>query len=91
MMASIFFTERLPGISKLQSAASFDVARGAVWSILQQVPETLTIAANYDDPEPASSTGFPKSRVYAKLLTRLISECYQTFNGQTAEVEPDGA
>jgi hypothetical protein len=34
-------------------------------------------------------TGFPKSRVYAKLLTRLILECYQTFNGQTAGVEPD--
>jgi len=26
MMASIFFTERLPGISKLQNADSFDVA-----------------------------------------------------------------
>ena len=36
-------------------------------------------------------TGFPKSRVYAKLLARLISERYQTFNGQTAEVEPDAA
>ncbi len=35
-------------------------------------------------------TGFPKSRVYAKLLTGLISKCYQTFNRQTAEVEPDG-
>ena len=36
-------------------------------------------------------TGFPKSRVYAKLLTALILERYQTFNGQTAEAEPDGA
>ena len=35
-------------------------------------------------------TGFPKSRVYAKLLMGLISECYQTFNRQTAEAEPDG-
>jgi hypothetical protein len=35
--------------------------------------------------------GFPKSRVYAKLLTSLFLECYQTFNGQTAELEPDGA
>jgi hypothetical protein len=24
------------------------------------------------------------------LLTSLISKCYQTFNGQAAEVEPDG-
>jgi hypothetical protein len=24
------------------------------------------------------------------LLTGLISKCYQTFNRQTAEVEPDG-
>ena len=34
--------------------------------------------------------GFPKSRVYAKLLTGLISKCYQTFNRQTAELDPDG-
>jgi hypothetical protein len=36
-------------------------------------------------------SGFPKSRVYAKLFVGLISECYQTFNGQTAEIEPGGA
>jgi hypothetical protein len=36
-------------------------------------------------------TGFLKSRVYAKLLTRLISEHYQTFNRQVEEVEPDTA
>jgi hypothetical protein len=30
MMASIFFTERLPGISKFR-VQWFDVARGAVW------------------------------------------------------------
>jgi hypothetical protein len=35
--------------------------------------------------------GFLKSRVYAKLLTRLISEHYQTFNRQVKEVQPDGA
>jgi hypothetical protein len=35
--------------------------------------------------------GFPKSRVYAKLLARLISERYQTFKGQAAEVEADAA
>lgn len=34
---------------------------------------------------------FLKSRVYAKLLTRLILECYQTFNGLPAELEPDAA
>lgn len=31
--------------------------------------------------------GFLVSRVYAKLLTRLIWECYQTFNGQPVESE----
>jgi hypothetical protein len=36
-------------------------------------------------------TGFLKSRVYAKLLMRLISERYQTFNRQVEEVLPDGA
>ena len=36
-------------------------------------------------------TGFPKSRVYAKLLMRLISERYQTFNGQLEEVEANTA
>ena len=34
--------------------------------------------------------GFPKSRVYAKLLMRLISERYQTFNGQIAGVDAGG-
>jgi hypothetical protein len=51
-MASIFFTERLPGISKLQNVDSFDVARGAV-VVDPSGSEKLTIAANYDDPEPA--------------------------------------
>jgi len=35
---------------------------------------------------PPSSAGFLKSRLYAKLLTGLISECYQTFNGQPVGV-----
>jgi hypothetical protein len=30
---------------------------------------------------PIISAGFLESRVYAKLLTGLISVCYQTFNG----------
>jgi len=51
----------------------------------------LTIAANCDDHELGFLIGFLKSRVYAKLLTRLISERYQTFNRQVKEVEPDAA
>ena len=51
----------------------------------------LIIAANCDDHELGSSTGFLKSRVYAKLLMRLISERYQTFNRQVKEVAPDAA
>jgi len=35
---------------------------------------------------PSFSAGFLKSRVYAKLLTGLIWECYQTFNGQPGGV-----
>ena len=34
-------------------------------------------------------SGFLKSRVYAKLLTGLIWECYQTFNGQPGGVRGD--
>ena len=45
------------------------------------------VAANCDDPEPAWLAGFLNSRVYAKLLMRLISERYQTFNRQMEEVE----
>jgi hypothetical protein len=52
-------------------------------------PGLLIIAANCDDRELGFPTGFLKSRVYAKLLTRLISERYQTFNRQVEEVEPD--
>jgi hypothetical protein len=51
----------------------------------------LNIAANCDDRELGFPTGFLKSRVYAKLLTRLISERYQTFNRQVKEVTPDDA
>jgi hypothetical protein len=36
-------------------------------------------------------TGFLKSRVYAKLLTLLISERYQTFIRHAEEVKPEGA
>jgi hypothetical protein len=51
----------------------------------------LIIAANCDDPELGFPTGFLKSRVYAKLLTWLISERYQTFNKQMEEGWPDVA
>jgi len=51
----------------------------------------LIIDANCDDHKLCILTGFLKSRVYAKLLTRLISERYQTFNRQVEEVEPDTA
>ena len=51
----------------------------------------LIIAANCDDHELGFLSGFLKSRVYAKLLTRLISERYQTINRQVEEVEPDTA
>jgi hypothetical protein len=42
------------------------------------------IAADSDDLS-LQLTDFLKSRVYAKLLMRLISERYQTFNGQMEE------
>jgi hypothetical protein len=51
----------------------------------------LIIAATCDDHELGFPTGFPKSRVYAKLLMRLIWERYQTFNRQVEEVWPDAA
>jgi hypothetical protein len=46
-----------------------------------QWPRTATILSRLP-------SGFLKSRVYAKLLVRLISERYQTFNRQMEEVEP---
>jgi hypothetical protein len=49
----------------------------------------LIIAADCDDPERGFPTGFLKSRVYAKLLTQLISKRYQTFNRRVEEVVPD--
>ncbi len=39
----------------------------------------LIIDADCDDHELGFLTGFLKSRVYAKLLTWLISERYQNF------------
>jgi hypothetical protein len=51
-------------------------------------PVLLILAADCDDTELGIPTGFLKSRVYAKLLMRLISERYQTFNRQVKEVGP---
>ena len=67
---------------------------GAVWfdpCNRQSAPGLLIIDANCDDHKLGTSTGFLKSRVYAKLLTRLISERYQTFNRHVEEVEQDTA
>jgi hypothetical protein len=65
---------------------------GAVWfdPCIRQ-SQLLIIDADCDDHELSFLTGFLKSRVYAKLLTRLISEYYQTFNRQVEEVEPGTA
>jgi hypothetical protein len=49
-------------------------------------PGLLIIAADCDDRERCIPIGFLKSRVYAKLLMRLISERYQTFNRQMEEL-----
>ena len=63
----------------------------------RQMPEMiqqsrlLIIDADCVDHKLRSSTGFLKSRVYAKLLTRLISERYQTFNRRVEEVALDTA
>ena len=54
-------------------------------------PELLILAAECDDNERGIPTGFLKSRVYAKLLMRLISERYQTFNRQVKEDWPGDA
>ena len=48
------------------------------------------IAADSDDLS-LQLTDFLKSRVYAKLLMRLISERYQTFNRQLEGVEANTA
>jgi hypothetical protein len=73
-MASIFFTERLPGISIFQSAAlsTWRLARWLFEGFLAASPSPL-MAGGPDDPEQASRAGFLarvgflKSRVYAKL------------------------
>jgi hypothetical protein len=56
-----------------------------------KAPECSLFAADCDNRELGILTGFLKSRVYARLLMCLISERYQTFNGQVEEVGPDAA
>jgi hypothetical protein len=49
----------------------------------------LSVGGRPDVGRPASTTnrsGFPKSRLYAKSLMGLISECYQAFNRHFAYV-----
>jgi hypothetical protein len=76
MMASIFFTERLPGISILQTAALFRrCARCASYPIAcpdgQPAKLILALAGEHHDPERILPR-FPKSRVYAKLLVAPV-------------------
>jgi hypothetical protein len=94
-MASIFFTERLPGISKWQIVSmsqpgEFSLAPSGL-ILASGKAGLLIIDANCDDHKLRFPTGFLKSRVYAKLLTWLISERYQTFNKRVEEVVPDTA
>jgi len=82
-MASIFFTERLPGISKWQIVSMSQPGESLAPSgliLASGKAGLLIIDANCDDHKLGFPTGFLKSRVYAKLLTWLISERYQTFN-----------
>src|SRR5437660_647185 len=87
MMASIFFTDFASRrFLKFQTAAHSQrlcgrATRSMLGTILGpgELPE---ITRDY----PSSSAGFLKSRVYAKLLTALILECYQTFNGRPVGV-----
>jgi hypothetical protein len=44
--------------------------------------QTHFVVAGFIAGAAPSKAGFLKSRVYAKLLKRLIFKCYQTFNKQ---------
>ena len=59
--------------------------------VIQQNRNCSFSSLTCDDLGLSTPTGFLKSRVYAKLLTRLILERYQTFNGQVEEVWPANA
>jgi hypothetical protein len=56
MMASIFFTERLPGISIFETAGWLRVLRKVIRSsVLASSRAHCIVAGEHDDPEPASS------------------------------------
>jgi hypothetical protein len=74
-MASIFFTERLPGISIFQTAGLFATLR-AVRKLFDRPSQILATPSDYRQTatptlfiagEPGGPERFPKSRVYAKL------------------------
>jgi hypothetical protein len=92
-MASIFFTERLPGTSNIESCTAWPTsrcrARRIGWSddritervhhaAQEQIPQTGTVEpAAFIEGEPDGSSGFLKSRVHAKFIGRRILKRYQ--------------
>jgi hypothetical protein len=84
-MASIFFTERPPGhfqIHKVQRRRQAAHRAGLYDCLFADFAQLSGDGQPYVG-RPASTTnrsGFLKSRLYAKSLTSLILECYQTFN-----------
>jgi hypothetical protein len=100
-MASIFFTERLPGISIFQNvASSLRLAHGLFEGMSWASNPHAFVASEPEDPARVRMLaprlvsrlaslpefGFLKSRVYAKLLRRLILKRYQTFNGYPSQL-----
>src|SRR4029079_5910496 len=81
MMASIFFTERLPAFSDFR----VQMASKRVAQLVRSAPATDRDTQQWSKDDHMS--GFLKSRVYAKLLKLSISECFQPFNGQILEIE----
>jgi hypothetical protein len=87
-MASIFFTESLPGIFDISERDVVDMAtaglvfEGFSGSSLTSIGgrQTGQSGLSFQSWRPCQIR-LLKSRVYAKLLTRPILECYQTFNG----------
>src|SRR6202011_4439150 len=105
MMASIFFTERLPGTSIFRTALLFPrCACCAACSItcpghsrgaprcparVRRKRERLGMPFHCREHDE-SKAGFLKSRVHAKLLKPLILKCYQTINGCYAAIISKG-
>jgi hypothetical protein len=82
-MASIFFTERPPGHFQIQKLQRRQAAHRAElldrlfadFAQLSGDASRTWTAGEHDEP-----MRLLKSRLYAKSLTRLILEYYQTFN-----------